>query len=477
MKRKCGFCLRTNKVGALKADSINNVTLGELARNYEDKSNTNEGGVTAWDGRLEVRPKFQRAFVVDGNKNWQSDLLDSVVNGLPIGVIYFGKKDDGTYINIDGQQRLMTLLSFIHNDLSLSRQNEDGSSIEVIFNTLPKDWQDRILNYCPEIKVCTGSEEEMLAWFTRINKPICVLTPQELRNASHNGPFVESIKQYFAKVRSRGAVTALNGQYLDDRNPSPYFYGKWSKGLAPERQEVVELVLDWVSYHEFLNSNDSGTKNIVKEVDKDTRIEYYMSIHRKDNNCSGAKSYYETVIDWVNDVFFHDNKFPKNPREWQNIQSQDWNVIYEKYHDKQLTSDEKEYITNRCAELIGMGAALYNKSNGIYEWVIRGEKDEDIPTFLHLRPFKEDDKSKMYKLQGGDETKGAIDPIDGNRYKLEELHAHHIVSFRSGGLSILDNLVLVSPTSHKRIHDSEFTREKVKELRNAIVKSNGHSLI
>ena len=63
-------------------------------------------------------------------------------------------------------------------------------------------------------------------------------------------------------------------------------------------------------------------------------------------------------------------------------------------------------------------------------------------------------------------------------YDMDELEAHHIVSFRSGGLPIKDNMVLITKENHSRFHsDNTMTAEDLKNKRNAIIKSNGHSLI
>ena len=464
-KTNIGFDLEVGCEGALEVTDIENVvghhvTLGELAQNYKDDSQTITGGVTGWGGKLDIRPKFQRAYVVEDNPKWKTDLVRSVLNNRPIGVMYFGKNDDGTFINIDGQQRLMTLLSFINNGDALP-QNVNGNPVDVVFSQLPSDWQERIRNYCPCIKVCDGDEDAQLMWFKTINKPICVLTTQELRNASYRGSFVEAIKCIFAKTSSKCAPTMMNGRYIDESNPTPYFYKKWFKGIDPVRQDLVECVLDWASYRDY------------PTFDKDSRIESYMLRHRNDSNANDSENYYKEVIDWVLDIFFHNNSFPTNPREWQNIQNQDWNVMYEKYKEitKNYTEKQKEYITERCKHYIGLGTAFYANSRGIYEWVILGENMKDT-RLLHIRPFRDEDKTKMYKYQGG------IDPIDGNHYNIEDLHAHHIVSFKSGGISIIDNMVLLSEESHRNLHaNCTHSPEQLKQLRNNLLKSNGVSII
>ena len=89
-------------IAQLDAESIENplvleereFVLKDIASGYVDNSMKNSGGVTAMDGELDIRPKFQRSFIVEDNEDWKTNLIDSIINGRPIGVIYFGVKKD-----------------------------------------------------------------------------------------------------------------------------------------------------------------------------------------------------------------------------------------------------------------------------------------------------------------------------------------------------------------------------------------------
>lgn len=458
-RRPVGFRLNTNKGqnGALVIDTLNNITLGELAEGYEDTSEDVGGKVVAWLGQLIVRPEFQRSFVVDGNIRWQSDLLDSVINNRPTGVMYFGLVNNGetkkTYYNIDGQQRLMTLLSFIKGELTLPMICDDGTIKPVNFGDLNDDWQRAIKQYKPDIRLCIGTPDELLAWFEKINQPICELTGQELRNAAYNGEWCEACKRAFSKSKTTENPTASNIFVM--RKDGRYSYERFSTQCKPERQEVLELALDWVSRDVY-----GG------DIDRISRIECYMNEHRFDKSESANEvvNHYKTVIDWVYDVFFHDGE----PKSWQSVRSQNWGELYSKYKNMKLTEEQKLHISKRSKEIISYGAAIYQKSEGIYEWVLRGEKDEEINTYLHLRRFSPEDKSAMYNAQGG------IDPVDGKHYEMEEMHAHHIKSWRSGGDSKYDNLVWLSEETHRKLHagDLDITAEELRKRRDELCKKN-----
>ena len=453
-----GFFLdNEEKNGALVIKELKNVTLGELAKGYVDNSENTEGGVYGWDGQLEIRPKFQRAFVVDGNIAWQTALIHSVLNNRPIGVMYFGLADNGKkYMDIDGQQRLMTLCSFINGDLTLKMLDKNGKvkSVNIDSEEISDEWRNRIKQYTPSIKVCTGSEEALLEWFITINQPISELTAQELRNAAYNGVFVEAAKRIFATTKKTANLTVENGDIMSDS--SIYCYKKYSKSLEPERQDVLEMALDWVSYRDY---RDCG-------LNKAERIESYMLAHRNDDNADDVLNFYKTVIDWINDIFFHDY----TPKSYQSLASQNWVEMYLNYSGitNSYTDEQKIHITERCKFLIGLGADLYSKSDGIYEWVLRGEKMDEVNEYLSLRTFKPEDRQKMYNSQGG------IDPIDGLHYDITEMEAHHIKPWRLGGPTDYDNMVMLCKKSHTNIDILGLTPDDVRKKRDKIRKEQGN---
>lgn len=90
-KNTVGFYLEDKTPESLDIVDVNNISLGELADGFVDNSEKVTGGVFGWNGNLEIRPKFQRAYVVEEDENWKADLVHSVLNNRPIGVMYFWK--------------------------------------------------------------------------------------------------------------------------------------------------------------------------------------------------------------------------------------------------------------------------------------------------------------------------------------------------------------------------------------------------
>ena len=63
------------------------------------------------DGDLDTTPYFQRGYVWDKTK--ASRLIESIIMGVPIPIVYTAEEQDGTQIVIDGQQRLKSIFGFI----------------------------------------------------------------------------------------------------------------------------------------------------------------------------------------------------------------------------------------------------------------------------------------------------------------------------------------------------------------------------
>ena len=69
-------------------------------------------------GRLILQPDFQRDFVWDSKR--ASKLVESVLIGAPIPIIYLSESKDGIRSVIDGQQRLTSLFQFKDEQIKLS---------------------------------------------------------------------------------------------------------------------------------------------------------------------------------------------------------------------------------------------------------------------------------------------------------------------------------------------------------------------
>ena len=79
-------------------------------------------------GDIIGQPDYQREYVYDNKR--ASLLVESVLMGIPIPVIYLSEEDDGTLEVIDGQQRIKSLTRYLNNEFKLNFE-ENSSFYEL----------------------------------------------------------------------------------------------------------------------------------------------------------------------------------------------------------------------------------------------------------------------------------------------------------------------------------------------------------
>lgn len=165
------------------------IKVSDLVENYKDNG---DGGVFGYNDHLTIRPSFQREFIY-GEKQ-RAAVIDSVMNGFPLNVMYWSKTGANTYEVLDGQQRTVSIAQYINKDFPIKINGNDK-----FFQNLTDEEKQTILDYELTVYVCEGTEAEKLEWFKRINIAGEVLTSQELLNATYTGPWLADAKNYFSK--------------------------------------------------------------------------------------------------------------------------------------------------------------------------------------------------------------------------------------------------------------------------------------
>src|SRR5690606_11953636 len=230
---------------------------------FDGYVNNGELGVRGYDGRLDIRPAYQREFVYDDNL--KKAVIDTLRKGYPLNTMYWAVSGDKNFELMDGQQRTISICQYVNGEFFV---DVDGSPI--FFNNLSEERKKQILDYKLSVYFCEGTQDEKLDWFRIINIAGLKLTDQELRNAIYTGPWLSEAKKWFARIGAPAATIS----------------SKLLKG-TPNRQEYLETALDWLS---------KGN------------IEEYMAEHQHDPNANQLWTYFKNVIDWVNLTFPHYRK-------------------------------------------------------------------------------------------------------------------------------------------------------------------------
>ncbi len=278
---------------------LKEITVRELTEGYQDN---NEDGVVGFDGKLDIRPPYQREFVY--NEKERNAVLDTLQKDFPLNVMYWAVREDGNYEVIDGQQRTISICQYVEGDFSI-----DG----IGFYNLPNDKQDQILDYTLMVYFCSGTDSEKLAWFETINIAGKVLTKQELRNAVYSGSWVSDAKRYFSK------------------NSRPKIGDEYLSGSA-NRQEYLETAISWIS---------------------NGKIEDYMSKNQHEPNATELWLYFQSVINWVK------ANFTKYRREMKGIK---WGILYNEFKDEKYDAKklEEKIATLMEDEDVGNKKGIYS---------------------------------------------------------------------------------------------------------------------
>ena len=382
------------------------ITIRDLVKNYKD---SDDQGVVAYHGTLNVRPAYQRAFVYEPND--RDRVMMSVYNGLPLNSMYWAINPDGTYEVIDGQQRIISICQFITNDdghgnpIAINFNGKNNQS----FSGLSAEKQEEILDYRLQVYLCNGTDDEKLEWFHTINIAGKQMTEQELLNANYTGPWLTDAKQYFSKKTNNKALSIAFCNN-DDRC---MLINK--DGIAANRQELLEMVLRWR----------------VSKSDTYPEIKDYMAQHRFDDNALELWDYYQSVIEWVKYLFTTYRK------EMKNI---DWGTLYNKYHKNTYNPIELEKELKRLFDLYDVDPDGLKK-NGFYEYVLSGDR-----TLIWHRVFSDKQQRQAYANQGK-KCGGRC----GRELPFNELEAHHKVAFVNGGETTVDNCLMLCHDCHADI--------------------------
>ena len=195
---------------------LKEITIRELTNGYEDNE---EAGVIGYDGRLDIRPPYQREFIYEDKQ--RDAVIDTVTKDFPLNILYWAVREDGNYEVIDGQQRTISISQYVDSEFSLNGR---------YFHNLQKDEQEQILDYKLMVYLCSGTDSEKLDWFKIINIAGEKLTEQELRNAVYSGSWVSDVKRYFSK--NSCPAYGIGSDYLTG---------------SPIRQDYLQTAIKWIS--------------------------------------------------------------------------------------------------------------------------------------------------------------------------------------------------------------------------------------
>ncbi len=144
---------------------------------------------------LKMNPDYQR------NDVWKpkqkSELIESILMGIPIPVIYLFENNKGEKQVVDGRQRLSSIFNYLDNKFSLTElnilKNENGKK----FRELNTQFQAKIEDYQIQSYTIQPPTPEKVKFdiFDRVNRGGTRLNNQEMRNALYLGRATDLLKE------------------------------------------------------------------------------------------------------------------------------------------------------------------------------------------------------------------------------------------------------------------------------------------
>lgn len=186
---------------------------------------------------LDLTPPFQREKVWSSKQ--KSELIESLIMGIPIPVFYVKEKSDGVYVVVDGKQRLTTLFEYIDNKFSLDKLSILKDYHGRKFSDLSPLDQNKIEDCSLNLNVIKAPTSDRVTFdlFDRVNRGGTRINNQEMRNALYQGNATKLIdklakKTVFIDVMD-GAATS---KHMKDRLIVLRFlsFYLWQEGVSKD---------------------------------------------------------------------------------------------------------------------------------------------------------------------------------------------------------------------------------------------------
>lgn len=350
-------------------------TIGELLQGFHYDEDLGKG-MNGLRGRLTIQPEYQRNFVYEGKQ--EKAVVESVLNKLPLGLVYFVETGSGQLEVLDGQQRIT----------SLGRYKEGRFRVgDYYYDALDSEAQKAFDETELHCYYCTGTEKEIKDWFKTINFQGKPLNEQEVDNAIYSGPFVTSARAELSNPRSCRAEersTLMTGDV--------------------NRQDHLRAALEWIH--------------------KDPKE--YMSQHRQADDASELVRHTNSVVDWALTRFVADKK---------TMQGLEWGRLYRLYREAQYDDDK---LQTRVAELLSDDTIQRHK--GVYEFVLGGEKDKSLLKVRLFSKQEATVAYNRQTQQAKAEGRSNCPDCTGSKiHHFQDMEADHVTAWSKGGETTLEN--------------------------------------
>ena len=299
-------------------------TIEFLVKKYLDKLEKDENDIFV--------PDYQREFVWDDSR--QSKLIESIVLGLPIPIIFVAEDENGRLEIVDGSQRIRTLAAFLTNELTLYDLEKLTLLNGLQYQHLPESRRRKINNTPIRMIVLSETTTEVVKndLFERINRGSDLLRNMEKRKGIYRGDFnkfiyidcaknpllneltplaksvenrqeiEELVLRFFALVDQypnfkthRSGIGSVLDEYMDEKNQS---FNDQEK--AVKQKQLVDMLtcVKKIFPNGFVKSKGNGVSRVFFEA-------VSVGVHLALKKNPGLSSKQVRVSDWLKDEKFY----------------------------------------------------------------------------------------------------------------------------------------------------------------------------
>lgn len=247
-------------------------------------------------GNINISPSFQRRDAWTPAR--KSKFIESLILGLPIPqlVLAENKNQKGSYLIIDGKQRLLSLRQF-----SAKAGDENYKQLKLVGLDIRRDLIGKTLedlendpaladelrafqNQTIRTVVIKGWPNESILYliFLRLNTGSVPLSPQELRQALHPGPFLEFVEENSGRIQGLPVVLKRAEFRMRDAELLVRYFAY--RNFLPEYHGNLKAFLDYTCA--TLNKNWPAFREeaLVQLQGLDTAFDAVFKIFSADNS-------------------------------------------------------------------------------------------------------------------------------------------------------------------------------------------------
>lgn len=210
---------------------------------------------------IDIAPEYQRHF--KWNQERQSQLIESILLGIPVPSLFMATNKDSTWEVVDGLQRLTTIVNFMGTEAEIEKVNPLSGKLRLkglekltafnnyTFDELPTSLKLMFQTRPIRVTVLNDRSDFEIRYdlFERLNTGGVTLNAQEIRNCVFTGEFNDFIKICAGNEHFRSIIRAPE--------------------TAENSAHYEELVLRFFAYYECADKFIHSVKEFLNNYMKD----------------------------------------------------------------------------------------------------------------------------------------------------------------------------------------------------------------